>query len=218
MSTTTTKSVYDMTAEELEQLLAKKKQAAYAREEKERQEYEAMVDTTVSEIIQHALEMQDKLEQFKAMCHASFDERAIALQNYGKMPGNSKGGFSLTDKSGTLRITRRRDTEPSWDERSVKAVELIKDFLGDTIKKKDLDLYEILMSFLEKNEDGALEYARVMNLWQHEARYQDPRWKEGLRLIKQSYQNHLKGFGYEFKTRGTTDKKWQKINLTFASV
>jgi hypothetical protein len=217
MSTTASKSVDDMTAEELEQLLAKKKQAARMRQEKERKAYEAKRDETVSEIMQRAIELQGELEQFKAMCHASMEEQAIALREYGGLRSNSKGGFSITDATGTLRVTRRRDTEPSWDERSTKAVELIKDFLSDTIKKKDIDLYEILMSFLEKNENGDLEYARVMNLWQHEERYGDPRWKEGLKLIKESYNNHLKGYGYEFKTRGS-DKKWQTINLTFASV
>ncbi|MDO6808114.1 DUF3164 family protein [Zobellia galactanivorans] len=216
MNTSDTKSIEDLTAEELEQLLAKKKAAKKAAEEKARKAYEAKRDKTVGELVTKALELEQQLEQFKHMCHISMEEHAVELQNYGKLRSNSKGGFSLTDSTGTLRITRRRDTEPNWDERSTKAVTLIKDFLGDTIKKRDLDLYEILMSFLEKNQNGDLEYGRVMNLWQHEDKYNDPRWKEGLRLIKESFNNHLKGYGYEFKTRAT-DTKWQSINLTFAS-
>jgi hypothetical protein len=211
------KSVDDMTAEELEQLLAKKRAAAKAKQEKERAQYEAARDATVSELVQKAMELHAAMAQFKGMCHSSMEEQAVALNAYGKFPGNSKGGFSLTDKDGVLRVTRRRDVEPHWDERSTKAVELIKDFLGDAVKKRDQKLYEILMSFLERNQNGDMEYGRVMNLWQHEDKFTDARWKEGLKLIKESFTTHLKGFGYEFKTRGT-DGKWQPINLTFASV
>ncbi|NDG53898.1 MAG: DUF3164 family protein, partial [Flavobacteriia bacterium] len=118
------------------------------------------------------------------------------LSEYGKIRSNSKGGFSVTDKNDTMRVTRRRDTEPVWDERSGKAVELIKEFLGDAIKKRDIKMYEILMSFLERNANGDLEYGRVMDLYKHEDKFDDPRWKEGLKLIKESFSNHLKGYGY----------------------
>lgn len=211
------KSIEDYSPEELEQLLAKKKQAAKAKEERERKAYEAKRDATVSELVQEAILMHQQLETFKHKCHVSLEEHAVALNEYGKMPGNSKGGFSLTDEAGILRVTRRRDVEPHWDERSTKAVELIKDFLGDAVKKRDQKLYEILMSFLERNQNGDMEYGRVMNLWQHEDKFNDPRWKEGLKLIKESFTTHLKGFGYIFQTRGS-DGKWQPINLTFASV
>ena len=62
-----------------------------------------------------------------------------------------------------------------------------------------------------------MEYGRVMNLLKHEDKYDDPRWLEGLRLLKDSYSNHLKGFGYEFKTRGTNGK-WYNIVLNFSSI
>jgi len=211
------KSIEDMTPQEIEAYLEKKKKAQKAKEEKQRKEYEAKRDMTVSELVQEAIELHQQLEVFKNKCHASLEEHAVALNEYGLLRSNSKGGFSLTDTEGVLRVTRRRDVEPNWDERSIKAVELIKDFLGDAVKKRDQKLYEILMSFLEPNANSDMEYGRVMNLWQHEDKFNDPRWKEGLKLIKESFTTHLKGFGYIFQTRGT-DGKWQPINLTFASV
>eukprot|EP01038_Epipyxis_sp_PR26KG_P000918 gene918-1293_t len=143
------------------------------------------------------------------------DNQANKLANYGKIRGNSKGGFSVSDRNDTMKVTRRRDTEPVWDERSTKAIELIKEFLGDAIKKRDLDMYEILMGFLERNEKGDLEYARVMDLYKHEAKFDDERWKEGLRLIKESFSNHLKGFGYEFKFRNDEGKS---VNMSIAII
>ncbi len=213
----TVKDPTEMTLEELEALMDQKKKQRAAKEERERKAYEEKRDATVSDIISTAMDLHNSLAKFKAICHTDFEEHAILLNQYGKMPGKSKGGFSLTDATGTLRIVRRRDTEPNWDERSTKAVELIKDFLGDAVKKRDQKLYEILMSFLERNANGDMEYGRVMNLWQHEDKFHDPRWREGLKLIKESYNTHVKGYGYEFKTRGT-DGKWQNILLNFSSL
>jgi ribosomal protein L31E len=144
------------------------------------------------------------------------ENQALKLAEYGKIRGNSKGGFTVTNSDDTMRITRRRDTEPAWDERSTKAVQLIKDFLSDTIKKRDVKLYEILIGFLEKNGKGDLEYSSVMNLYSHEDKFEE-RWKEGLRLIKQSFSNHFKGYGYEFKFK-EEDGKWQNIILNFSSL
>ena len=73
------------------------------------------------------------------------------------------------------------------------------------------------MGFLEKNKAGDLEYSDVMNLYKHETEFDDLRWKEGLRLIKESYSNHLKGFGYEFKLK-QADGKWQNLYLNFSSL
>ena len=205
------------TEEQLEQMLdnARKKKAA-ARQREERA-YIKSRDEAVSAMLKDAKILFDLLSAFKATCHKVMDEQAEKLAEYGGLRSNSKGGFTLKTSDGNLSITRRRDTEPTWDERSTKAIELIKDFLGDTVKKRDKDLYEILLSFLARNENGDLEYARVMNLMQHEDKFRDERWKEGLHLIKQSYGNHLKGYGYVFKEAGK-DGKLESITLNFSSL
>lgn len=218
----TAKQIEDYTPEELEQLLAKKKQAAAKQEEKERIAYEAKRDNLASELIQEAITLQDIIRQFKAKVHASMDEQQEALAKYGKMRSNSKGGFQIVDKEGLLMIKRRRDTEPRWDERSDKGVSLLKDFLGDVVKKRDVKLYEILLGFLEKNKQGDLEYASVLALLKHENKFKDPRWVEGLKLVKEGHHNYLKAYGYEFKTKVTSqtnpDGKWQGIILNFSSL
>jgi len=145
------------------------------------------------------------------------EQQAEKLSAYGEMPGKSKGGFSVTHSDGEQRVTRIRKTQPFWDERSVKAQELIHDFLHDTVKKRDVKIFEILISYIQKNENGNLEYDRVMNLLNHEDKFTDPRWVEGLRLIKESYRVNLRGYGYEFKKKGT-DGKWETLDLSFAGL
>lgn len=206
-----------LSTQELKELLKKREAREASSLEKEKNEYEAHRDETIFKIIKTAQTLFGELGEFKQFCHIEMENQAKKLEGYGKIRSNSKGGFSVTNTDDTMRVTRRRDTEPVWDERAGKAVELIKDFLSDTIKKRDIKLYNILMGFLEKNKAGDLEYSDVMNLYKHENEFDDPRWKEGLRLIKQSFSNHLKGFGYEFKVKGE-DGKWTNLLLNFSGI
>ncbi len=214
---TENKAAHELSTTELEALLKDKKQKEQKKLEKEKELYESQRNTQTDTAVKNALDLFDILSEFKKDIHKMMDEQALKLAEYGKIRSNSKGGFTISNADDTKRITRRRDTEPAWDERSQKAIELIRDFLGDTIKKRDVKMYEILLSFLQRNEKGELEYSRVMDLYSHEDKFDDPRWKEGLRLIKESYSNHLKGFGYEFKYKDEAGK-WQNILLNFSSL
>lgn len=211
------KDISQMSAKEIESYLKKQKEKEAKTLEKEKKAYEENRDANILKMLTTAKTLCTELAEFKQFCHINMDQNATALESYGKIRSNSKGGFSITNSDDTMKVTRRRDTEPVWDERSGKAVELIKDFLTDTIKKRDMKMFEILMSFLERNSKGDLEYARVMDLYKHEDKFDDERWKEGLRLIKESFSNHLKGFAYQFSFKGD-DGKWQKVELNFSSL
>jgi hypothetical protein len=207
----------DFTEEELEKMLAEKRAKAAKEQEKLKKAYEKDRDSSINLIMDDAVSIFKDLTNFKQVVHELMDTQAVKLAEYGKMRSNSKGGFSITTKDGQLRVTRRRDTEPVFDERSEKAIELIKDFLGDVVKKRDVKTYEIIMSLISRNKNQDLEYSEVMNLLKHEDKFTDTRWTEGLRLIKESYSNHLKGYGYEFKRKGE-DGKWENIILSFSSI
>jgi hypothetical protein len=206
-----------MSIDQLKARLAELEREEKQKQEKARREYERDRDRTVENLMAEAAYLAERLETFKKKCHEVMDAQAVKLEEYGGIRGNSKGGFSVTHSRGNLRITRRRDTEPYWDERGTKAVALVKEFLYDTVKKRDIKTFEILMSFLERNKNGDLEYAKVFILLQHEAKWDDPRWKEGLRLLKESYSINLKGYGYEFKSLDDSGK-WENLKLNFSGI
>lgn len=222
METTQKKSIEEMSPDEIKAYLATKEKAQKAKAERERKKYEEERDNIASEIIQEAITLQDQIRQFKAKVHASMDAQQEALRSYGKIRSNSKGGFQIVDTAGLLMVKRRRETEPRWDARADKGVSLLKQFLATTIKKRDLKTYTLLMGFLEKNQKGDLEHARVMELLKHEDLYSEELWVEGCKLVREGYGNFLKAFGYEFKTKVTSDEnpdgKWQNIILNFASL
>lgn len=216
MSTQT--NIADLSVEELRAALKKKEQAEQQARDRAKKEYEDKRDTFVKSIIAHAIELHAALVDFKLHLHQSFDEHQERLNEYGEIRSNSKGGFSITTKDGCFRARRIRSTTPAWDERSTKALGLLSEFLADTVKKRDRKLYEILITFIQKNEKGELEYAKVMHLLQHRDKYNDPRWVEGLNLIKESYNVQLRGYGYEFYRRNKTEDAWEKVEINFTAI
>ena len=94
-----------------------RKAAARQREERA---YIKSRDEAVSAMLKDAKLLFGLLFAFKATCHRVMDEQAEKLAEYGGLRSNSKGGFTLKTSDGNLSITRRRDTEPTWDERSTR--------------------------------------------------------------------------------------------------
>lgn len=213
----TTEAVNELSTAELKALLAKREKDEKAKRERERKEYEQARDREIEDLMKEATYLSERLDAFKKKCHERMEAQAEKLEGYGQIRSNSKGGFSLTHSKGGLRITRVRSTEPFWDERGLKAIGLIKEFLHDTVKKRDMKLFEILISFLEKNKAGDLEYNRVFALLQHEDKFDDPRWVEGLKMLKESYSVRMRGYGYEFKQLAG-DGKWDNLVLNFSSI
>lgn len=210
-------TINEPTIAELEALLAKRKKEAKDNQAKAKKQYEKERDATIEEMFAEANEHALGLMRFKQKMHTIMESQKNKLSEYGSIRSSSKGGFSITHTDGITQITRRRDTDPIWDERAQKAVELIKDFLGDTVKKRDVDLYDILIGFLERNIKGDLEFSKVMELLNHEDKFNDERWLEGLRLIKESYSQGFKAFGYEFKQKDAQGK-WKTLSLNFSSL
>ncbi|HRO75597.1 MAG TPA: DUF3164 family protein [Crocinitomicaceae bacterium] len=209
--------VTKLSAMELEKLLAQKKKEEAEQRAELKAKYEEQRDKTVKLMIASAVEISAALTAFKAEMHQHFDSYEEILNEYGGIRSNSKGGFQLVSSDGTLKAVRRRNTQPVWDERSEKAIELINDFLRDTVKKKDIKIFEILFSFIQKNDKGDLEYSKVMNLLSHKNKYDDPRWVEGLQLLQESYSIQMRAYGFEFYKKGADDK-WQKIEINFSAL
>lgn len=208
----------EMTIEEMEAKVASMKKKRDAKRKKEREAYVADRDSNINDIIKEALKIEACIKAFKEKTANLMVLQHEKLNNYGEIRKNSKGGFRIVNADGSQKIVRRRDTEPTWDERAEKGVSLLKDFLGDVVKKRDVKTYNLLMGFLLRNEKGDLEHSRVMELLKHEDYSTDNRWTEGIKLVKEGYSNVMKGYGYQFLHRPAEGDKWESINLTFSSL
>lgn len=219
METTHQKTVdlTKMSTEELEIVLAQRKAAENEAKQKDKKQYESERDDSVFQLIEFAKEGSAFLKQLKSDTHVIFDLHADRLAKYGLKSKKSKGGFSLIHSSKDFKIVRTRTTQPIWDERSVKGISLIIDFLEETVKAFDPKVFEVMIGFLQKNQNGELEYPKVMQLFTYKDTWSDKRWTEGLNLLHESYSLNLTGFGYEFHTKDE-EGKWVRIDLNFSNI
>ncbi|MDM1048034.1 DUF3164 family protein [Sphingobacterium hotanense] len=212
------KEAGELSIKELEEILAKKKQAEETKASRKKQAYERLRDITIEELNDEAVDLAGRLQRFKAKVAIKMEEQNKQLNEYGLIRSNSKGGFTITNNQGDMRIRRRLDSDPDWDERALKGVELVKEFLFDKVKKKDQNTFELLMTFLVKNKKGDLDYASVMQLLQNEKLYNDERWIEGLKLLREGYKLFYKGFSYDFQVKPNKGAKWRLLTLNFSNI
>lgn len=204
------KSLADQLAaeEKKEQLARSKKRALYEKNREKR--------------IQFAIKEVEKLEKsmlkFKMELAEKMQDQHDELNEYGELNGKSKGGFSILSKDGNFKITRTRDTIPKWDETAHKGVELVQEFLveegADAAKP---GIFNLLMGFIAKNAEGDLEYSKVMQFLKHESEFNHPKWKEGLKLIKEGYSIDFNKFAYQFHKKDK-EGKFQLISINFSNL
>lgn len=211
------KTVDQMSTEELEALLAQKKQGEQAALQKEKEQYEIDRNKAVNSLSKVAEEVSGILENFNREAREMMEEQKMALEKYGKIRANSKGGFQLVSADGQYKVVYQYKSISSYDERADKAEALLKDFLNDIIKKKDKDMHEIIMSLLERNGKGQLEYSRVQTIYKHENKYSDPRWVEAIKLFKESFtvtDSKMQIYFHKKNENGA----YELINLNFSSL
>jgi hypothetical protein len=207
----------ELTVAELEALIVEKRAVELAEIQKEKKEYEKKRDKAVVELATLAKDLSFWLTQFGRDAREAMETQKNELEKYGKIRANSKGGFQLVSADGKFKVVYQYKAISSYDERADKAETLLKDFLNDTIKKKDLKMHGIIMSLLERNGKGQLEYARVQSLYKFENDYDDQRWKEAIKLFKESFTVTASKMQIYFHERNEKGE-YEPINLNFSSL
>jgi len=218
METNQEKTVDQMTTEELEAYLNERKKNTVNEQNRKRKEYEKYVETNTSQLVRKALKLNSILTTFFENSTKTLDEMRERLNEYGAIRANSKGGFHLKTDDGKFKIVYRYSTSCDWDERAEKAEELLKDFLFDVLKKRDKEMFEVILGLIEKNKEGKLELSRIQTLYAKESLFSDPRWVEAIRLFKESFRPVSSKMRLEFYKRSEISQKWEPIVLNLSSL
>jgi hypothetical protein len=217
MSEITVDQLKNVDPELLEKALKDSKEKRKRQQEKAKKGYEAQRDKAIMKVIALALEAEKALQALGRGFHETMEDQYQKRNEYAGANARSFGGFTITHGSEPFRIRRKYQSKPQWDERAEMGEQLLKEFLADAVKKRDQNLYEILISFLEKNQDGHYEYSRIMNLYQHADKFTDERWVKALRLFKESFNNTFTRFYFEAERQDATGK-WVKIETNFSNI
>ncbi|AZI53875.1 DUF3164 family protein [Epilithonimonas vandammei] len=206
-----TETLQEFTAEELEAALAQKKEAERIGREQKREAYEALKKDTIADLAPVANDLSLQLMRFRDKAFSQLGTLYELLQDYSKRHQDGKGNFTIEDDE--FKIQFKRQGKGTFDERSEQAEKHIIDFLN-TKYQGDLDTKDLIMSLLERKK-GDLDINMVQKLYSMEDRFDDENWREGIKLLKESYSfKHSKDYVSFFK-KGRNNQ-WEGINLNFS--
>lgn len=211
----TENNIDSLTDEQLEAAFNLRKQQKAEQQKKQREAYENTRNDIVNMCTTAALLIEESLVGLHKQTFADLIAFRELKQEYGDLPKNSKGGFTITNDEGTMKITLKQRNLGDYDERADLAEEHIRGFFERTLKAADPNTFEILMSLLERKK-GKLEYSRVMQILSFEDRYDDPDWKTACKLLKESYNHTGTKWYIEFNVK--EDDSWRPLNLNIASL
>lgn len=209
-------SINEMSVEELERVLAEKKQLKKEAEIKRREAYEAIRAELIQKIKQkvHAVENDVKgLFDFIVQEVGAFIE---VMNEYGQVKRVGQSNFSIGDEE--FKVIVRTNNVKSFDERADVAATRLIEFLQDWIKKTkdgvDNPMYQLAMTLLERNRYGDLDYKSVSKLYQLEDRFNDPEYTAIMQLFKESNTVERTATNYYFEERDARGV-WRRIEISF---
>ncbi len=200
-----------LSAEELEAALAQKKETERQNRENQREAYEKLKDETIAELSPIAEDLSQQIERFHTKAFTQLGTLYKLLQDYSKRHADGKGNFTIENED--FKIQFKRQGKGTFDERSEQAEKHIIDFATKRWHG-DKDTKDFIMTLLERKK-GDLDINNVQKLYSMEDRFDDESWREGIRLMKESYEfKHSKDYISFFKK----DRKneWEGINLNFS--
>lgn len=205
------KALNQYTTEELQAMLDQKQKEAKEQARKERETLETDVIKVIDKLFSKAEAVSSSMIDLVEDCGKESTNLRDRLNNYGMIRSNSKGGYKIEDKGRKIVFAYRSEGE--YDFRAAKAEGLLKDFLTDFVKKRDAKVYKMVSALLERNKEGDLEYSRMQALYAMENEYDDPRWKEAIRLFKESFKITGSCITPRFYKRNESTGKWHLIPL-----
>ncbi len=214
----TTMDLTKLSADELKKLLAEKEKQERKEREKARKAYEKERDEMIVYLMTKAKDINRILTDFKTevfMRIKSFEEKA---RKYGDIRSTSKGGFGLRTSDNELMVRYERNIVNEFDERADMALELIKEFLEDKVKKRDQKSYMIISKLLTRNKAGDLNVSRVIQLLDLRNEFDDERWNKAMRLLEESYRNRPISYGVSFYRKNETTGKDEQLPLNFSAI
>ena len=185
---TETVNVAELSVEELEQLLAQKKQETQENLIKKREAYEAIRADAVHQIktkVHQTVDVVKGLFDFVTDETKAFKE---VMSEYGQLRRAEQMSYTMQD--GDFRILVKSNKVKRFDERADVAAARLIDFLQEWIKgKKDGEndpMYQLAMTMIERNKEGDLDYKSVSKLYGLESRFNNEEYSAIMELFKES--------------------------------
>lgn len=205
-----------MSAEERKALMEELQQEEQLAKDNRRNAYEALKQEFLSDVEGKTLAIVEQVAAFRKWLDGSADAFREVMHEYGHLKKDDQ--LSYTILSGDFKLEVRSNKVKSFDERADVAAKRLMDFLELYISNKekgtDDPMYQLTMSLLQRNRQGALDYKSISKLYELEEKFNDPEYTEIMGLFRESNIVMDNAINYYFWKRD--DKNvWQRVEPSF---
>ncbi len=214
----------EMTAEELAEFQAfKQEQAKRQAEERVQQlrdNYAKMSESFIAKTMRSLTPLSDQIRKKKA----EVLEEASALQSLkaelleidGK---NMPKSHTFTNGKGTQRVTIGVYETDAYDDTVEEGIAIVKEYIeGLASDEKSQQLVKMVLSLLQRTQNGALKASRVVRLHKLADESGDQRFIEGVKIIENAYRpavsrTYIRCEKREIDENGGVVRDWEAIPL-----
>jgi len=205
-----------LTADQLEELLQKKRAEERNTTLKKREAYEGIRADVVARI---AGKTKEVVYDVKCLFQFVQDEATAfydVMKEYGQL--RREGQMSFKIESGNFRLEVKSNKVKKFDERAdlaaARLIEFLTAWIKDSEKGTNNPMYQLAMTLLERNNEGDLDYKSISKLYDLETDFGSTEYSEIMQLFKES--NVIEGnatnyYFYEKNERGV----WLKLEPSF---
>lgn len=165
--------------------------AARAAEEQKRREleaYNALVDECIAEAMPTLASLSEDIAATKAAVIEQF-RRAIELKNDLLRVKEGQRSHTFTNSEGTMRITLGYYTRDDYRDTVEEGIMMVREAIESLGKDDDSRaLVAAVLRLLSRDQKGTLKASRVLQLQKLADDSGNERFKEGVRIIRDSYQ------------------------------
>lgn len=208
-----------LTPQQLKEALKEVNKRDRENREAKKAQYEKERDELIYSLIEDAIAISKYMQGLKIKSMSSLQAFRDKMLEYGQLRKGeaNKGTFEI--KTDRYKIQFTNHEIKGFDERATLAEAKLKLFLANTVKKRDLQLHDLILSLISRNhKSGDFDIALINRLYQMEDRFDDANWKEAIKLFKESFVANKTAQYVRFFVRKGEEDQWEAINLDFAKI
>lgn len=212
------KDISQLSAAELEQLLAEKKKEERAKQLKSENDYKKERDEFVQTTVALFVDMSIKLKELKT----DVLDRANLLHKrmYEVFEKEEKPlkQFSLITECGNYKLVVECSERATLDETGEVAIETIKEVFKRKFENRNKSMYNIIETILMKNNKGDYDERLIHKLRKHEPDINDPDFTKALEQLSKAYRTQQSATYCRAYKLNLSNNKWEDIPMQFSSL
>lgn len=204
-----------LSAEQRKALMEELSKAEQQEQIDRRETYEALRRDFLEEVKSKVLGLADVTKAFRNWLDNSARGFYDLMREYGHLRNDGQLSFSITE--GDFKLEVRSNKVKGFDERADVAaerlIEYLKKYISNSTKGADDPMYQLAMSLLARNRQGALDYKSISKLYELEDKF-DGEYKAIMDLFRESNVVQQTAINYYFWVRDE-NKVWNRLEPSF---